>query len=134
MVVTRRLQTRFLSFSRVIWSSHSCNDHKYSHFTRSICNQCIDSLKIFFGATSKAYSPIVTIETRLKGGIKRQIEFCQPYQHKRKINQYVLFIYFSIGYRISHALPWSHLTSISAHLQSKNINKAYLKTRTSIEG
>ena len=69
-----------------------------------------------------------------KGGIKRQIEFGQPYQHERQINQHILFIYFSIVYRISRALPWSHLTSISAYLPSENTNKAYLKTKMSIEG
>ena len=42
------------------WSSHSCNDHKYSYFTRNICNRCIYSLKILFGATSEACSAIVT--------------------------------------------------------------------------
>ena len=39
------LQTRFLSFPRMPWSSHSCNDHRYSYFTRNICNRCVDSLK-----------------------------------------------------------------------------------------
>ena len=42
------------------WSSHSCNDHKYSYFTRNICNRCIDSSKVLFGATSEACSAIVT--------------------------------------------------------------------------
>ena len=28
----------FLSFLCMIWSSHRCNDHGYSHFTRNICN------------------------------------------------------------------------------------------------
>ena len=42
------------------WSSHSCNDHRYSYFTRNFCNQCINSLKILFGAMSEACSAIVT--------------------------------------------------------------------------
>ena len=31
----------FVSFSRMLWSSHSCNDRRYSYFTR-----CVDSLKL----------------------------------------------------------------------------------------
>ena len=50
----------FLSFSRMPWFSHSCNDHRYSYFTSNICNRCINSLKILFGATLEACSAIVT--------------------------------------------------------------------------
>ena len=41
------------------WSSHSCNDRRYSYFARNICNRCFDSLKILFGATSEVCSAIV---------------------------------------------------------------------------
>ena len=34
-----------------------------------------------------------------------------------------------MGHRISHALVWSHLTPISAHLYSRSRNKAYLKKK-----
>ena len=54
------MQTRFLSFSHMPWSSHSCIDHRYSYFTRNFRNRCINSLKILFGATSEACSAIVT--------------------------------------------------------------------------
>ena len=50
----------FLRFSHMPWSSHSCNDHRYSYFTRNFCNRCINILKILFGATSEACSAIVT--------------------------------------------------------------------------
>ena len=53
-------------FSCMPWSSHSCNDSKYSYITRNICNQCVDSFKTLFGASLEASSTIVTtIETRL---------------------------------------------------------------------
>ena len=39
-------------------SSHSCNDRRCSYFTTNTCNRFIDSLKIFFGATSGACSAI----------------------------------------------------------------------------
>ena len=52
--------TFFLSFSCMPWSSQSCNDRKYSYFTRNTCNRCINSLKILFGATSEACSATVT--------------------------------------------------------------------------
>ena len=39
------LQTRFLSFLCLPWSSHSCNDRRYSYFTRNICNFALTALK-----------------------------------------------------------------------------------------
>ena len=55
----------FFSFSRMlsrlVWTSHSCNDQRYAYFTRNICNGCADSLKILFRALSEACSAIVTI-------------------------------------------------------------------------
>ena len=27
------------------WSSHSCNDRRYSYFARNVCNRHIDSFK-----------------------------------------------------------------------------------------
>ena len=34
----------FKSFLRMPWSSHSCNDRRYSsYFTRHICNRCADT-------------------------------------------------------------------------------------------
>ena len=38
-------RTRFLSFPRMPWSSHSCDDRRYSYFTRSICNRYVESFK-----------------------------------------------------------------------------------------
>ena len=37
-----------LSFLRMPWSSHSCNDRRYSYFTRNICNRYADCFKTFF--------------------------------------------------------------------------------------
>ena len=34
--------TFLLSFLCMPWSSHSCNDHRYSYFTRNICNRYAD--------------------------------------------------------------------------------------------
>ena len=61
------LQTRFLRFPGIPWYSHGCNDggYLYFSFTRNMCNRCIDSLKIFFGATSEPCSVIVTTIWRL---------------------------------------------------------------------
>ena len=39
--------TRFLSFSRMPWSSHSRNDCRYLYFARNICSRYIDSFKLF---------------------------------------------------------------------------------------
>ena len=55
----------FFKISRMPCPSHSRNDRKYSYFTRNICNRCVDSLKIFFGASSEAYSVNDYMETRL---------------------------------------------------------------------
>ena len=38
--------TFLLSFLRMPWSSHSCNDRRYSCFTRNICNRYADCFKI----------------------------------------------------------------------------------------
>ena len=51
--------TLFKLFS-MLWSPHSCNDRRYSYFTRNICNRCIYSLKILCEASSEACSAIVT--------------------------------------------------------------------------
>ena len=56
----------------MLWYSHGCNDGGCSYFTRKICNQCIDSLKILFGATSEACSAIVT--TIWRPGFKRVLK------------------------------------------------------------
>ena len=37
--------TFLLSFLHIPWSSHSCNDGRYSYFTRNICNRYVDSFK-----------------------------------------------------------------------------------------
>ena len=50
----------FLSFSRMLWCSQGCNDRKYSYITRNICNRCVGSPKVLFGASSVAPSTIVT--------------------------------------------------------------------------
>ena len=39
-----------------------CDDRRYSYFTRNICNQCVDSLKIIFGVSLEACSAIVDVE------------------------------------------------------------------------
>ena len=57
----------------MLWSSHSCNDGKYSYFTRIIWNRCVDSLKIIFGASSEASSAIVRLQ--LHGAIYRPDSF-----------------------------------------------------------
>ena len=46
------------------WSSNSCNDRRYSYFTRNIYNRCVDSLKILFKASSEVYFAIVTTTWR----------------------------------------------------------------------
>ena len=33
----------FLGFPLMPWSSHSCNDRRYSYFTGNICNRYVDS-------------------------------------------------------------------------------------------
>ena len=60
----------FLSFSRMPWSSHGCNDGRYSYFTRNICYRCVDSLKILFRASSEGSFAIVT--TILRPGLKER--------------------------------------------------------------
>ena len=40
----------WLSFSSMPWSSYGCDGHRYSYFTRSICNWCVDSLWSIFGS------------------------------------------------------------------------------------
>ena len=40
--------TFLLSFLRMPWSSHSCNDRRYSYFTRNICNRYADCFKILY--------------------------------------------------------------------------------------
>ena len=40
--------TFLLSFLRMSWSSHSCNDRRYSYFTRNICNGYADCFKTLF--------------------------------------------------------------------------------------
>ena len=41
--------TFLLSFLRMPWSSHSCNDRRYSYFTRNICNRyCTDFICCLF--------------------------------------------------------------------------------------
>ena len=46
----------FFKVSRMPWYPRSCNDRRYSYFTRNICNRCVDwgvdNLKILFGACS----------------------------------------------------------------------------------
>ena len=37
--------TFLLSFLRMSWSSHSCNDRRYSYFSRNICNRYADCFK-----------------------------------------------------------------------------------------
>ena len=37
-----------LSLLRMPLSSHSCNDRRYSYFTRNICNRYVDSFKTLF--------------------------------------------------------------------------------------
>ena len=44
------------------WPSESFTDHRYSYFTRNICNQCVDSSKILFGASYEGRSAIVSME------------------------------------------------------------------------
>ena len=44
----------------MLWSSHYCNDRRYSYFTRNIWNGCVGSFKIHFGASSEVCSAIVT--------------------------------------------------------------------------
>ena len=58
----------FLSFPRMPWSSHSCNDRRYSYFTPNICNQYDDSFKTLFRTRWQACCAIVTTiwrQTRL---------------------------------------------------------------------
>ena len=40
--------TFLLSFLGMPWSSHSCNDRRYSYFTRNICNRYADCFKTLF--------------------------------------------------------------------------------------
>ena len=40
--------TFLLSFLSMPWSSHSYNDHRYSYFSRNICNQYADCFKTLF--------------------------------------------------------------------------------------
>ena len=47
------------------WPLHGCNDHRYSYFTRTFCNRCINSLKILFEATSEGCSAIVAREFKI---------------------------------------------------------------------
>ena len=46
--------TFLVSFLRMPWSSHSCNDHRYSYFTRNICNRYADCFKTLFRTWSQA--------------------------------------------------------------------------------
>ena len=52
--------TFLLSFPRMLWSSHSCNNRKYSYFTRNICNRYADSFKTLFRTLLQACFVIVT--------------------------------------------------------------------------
>ena len=51
---------RSFSFQHMPWSSHSCNDRRYSYFTRNICNRYVDSFKTLFRTRSQACCAIVT--------------------------------------------------------------------------
>ena len=50
-----------LSFLRMPWSSQSCNDRRYSYFTRNNCNRYADCFKTLFRTWSQACFAIVTI-------------------------------------------------------------------------
>ena len=50
-----------LSFLRMPWSSQSCNDRRYSYFTRNICNRYADCFKTLFRRWSQVCFAIVTI-------------------------------------------------------------------------
>ena len=39
---------RLFKLSACAWSSHSCNDRRYSYFARNICNRYVDSFKSHF--------------------------------------------------------------------------------------
>ena len=49
-----------ISFLRMPWSSHSCNDRRYSYFTRNICNRYADCFKTLFRTWPQACFAIVT--------------------------------------------------------------------------
>ena len=55
---------------------NSCNDRRYSYFTRNTCNRCVERLKILFGASLEAGSAIVT--TRWKAIFRIYLLFFSP--------------------------------------------------------
>ena len=40
---------------RMPWSSHSCNDHRYSYFIRNVCNRYVDCFEILFRTWLQAH-------------------------------------------------------------------------------
>ena len=44
----------------MLWSSHSCNDGRYSYFMRDICNRYIESFQTVFRTLSQACCAIAT--------------------------------------------------------------------------
>ena len=42
-----------LSFPRMLWSSHTCNDSSCSYFTRNLCNRYVESFQTFLGHDRK---------------------------------------------------------------------------------
>ena len=49
----------FFKLFTYFWSLDSCNDRRYSYFTRNFCNRCIGSLETLFGTTLEARPAIV---------------------------------------------------------------------------
>ena len=60
--------TFLLSFLRMPWSSHSCNDHRYSYFIRNVVIDMLTVLKSFLEHDCKhvlRLSRLFSMETRL---------------------------------------------------------------------
>ena len=45
------------TLSRMPWSSHSCNDRRYSYFTRNVCNRYVFDFKTLFIKHDRKHVP-----------------------------------------------------------------------------
>ena len=64
----------FLSFSRMPWSSHSCNDRGYSYFTRIFAIDVLTALK---SSVKKHRRKRILRLLRLYGGQALQLKFTE---------------------------------------------------------